>query len=75
MIKTIALIGALDSKGDEFAFVKAAIESRGHQVLVINTGVIGEPAFAPDISAARVAEAGGVALQVLQDEADRGQCH
>ena len=72
MIKTIALIGALDSKGDEFAFVKAAIESRGHQVLVINTGVIGEPAFAPDISAARVAEAGGVALQVLQDEADRG---
>lgn len=72
MIKTIALIGALDSKGDEFAFVKAAIESRGHQVLMINTGVIGEPAFAPDISATQVADAGGVALQELLDEADRG---
>ena len=72
MSKTIALIGALDSKGDEFAFVKAAIENRGHQVLMINTGIIGEPAFAPDISAAEVAGAGGMALQTLRAEADRG---
>ena len=72
MSKTIALIGALDSKGDEFAFVKAAIENRGHQVLMINTGIIGEPAFAPDISAAEVAGAGGVALQTLREKADRG---
>ena len=72
MSKTIVLIGALDSKGDEFAFVKAAIESRDHQVLMINTGIIGEPAFTPDISAAQVAEAGGVSLQTLREQADRG---
>lgn len=46
----IALIGALDSKGDDFAFVKAEIERRGLAALVINTGVIGEPSFAPEIS-------------------------
>jgi len=72
MSKTIALIGALDSKGEEFAFVKATVESRGHQVLMINTGIIGEPAFPPDISAAQVAEAGGVSLQTLREQADRG---
>lgn len=72
MSKTIALIGALDSKGEEFAFVKATIENRGHQVLVINTGIIGEPAFTPDINAALVAEAGGVSLQTLREQADRG---
>jgi len=72
MNKTIALIGALDSKGDEFAFVKEAIEKRGHHVLMINVGIIGKPAFTPDISAQQVAAAGGVSLQTLRDQADRG---
>jgi uncharacterized protein (UPF0261 family) len=72
MSKTIALIGALDSKGDEFAFVKATIESRGHQVLMINTGIIGEPPFTPDITAAEIADAGGVSLAALRVQADRG---
>jgi len=73
MTKTIALIGALDTKGEEFAFVKAALLRRGHQTLVINTGVIGEPAFTPEISAAQVAAAGGTTLAALQQQADRGK--
>jgi len=73
MSKTIVVVGALDTKGQEFAFVKAAIEERGHTALVINTGVIGEPPFEPDISAAEVAEAGGSTLQALRDQSDRGQ--
>ena len=73
MSKTIALIGALDTKGPEFAFVKAQIEERGQQTLVINTGVIDEPTFVPDISAAEVAAAGGAALESLRAQADRGQ--
>ncbi len=72
MAKTIAVIGALDTKGPEFAFVKAEIEKRGHRALVINTAVIGEPAFAPDVDAARVAEAGEVSLSALREKADRG---
>ena len=73
MPKTIALIGALDTKGEEFAFVKAALLRRGHQTLVIDTGVIGEPQLTPDISADAVATAGGTTLHTLRQQADRGQ--
>ncbi len=72
MAKTIVVIGALDTKGHEFAFVKASIKRRGHTALVINTGVVGEPGFEPDISAAQVAAAGGASLEGLREIADRG---
>ncbi|MER3457842.1 MAG: hypothetical protein C4309_03665 [Chloroflexota bacterium] len=72
MPKTIAVIGALDTKGKEFAFVKAEIERHGHRALVIDTSVVGEPAFQADIRSERVAEAGGVSLQELREKADRG---
>ena len=57
MPKTIAIVGALDTKGDEFAFVKSEIERRGHHALVIDTGVIGDSAFEADVSRDQVAEA------------------
>jgi uncharacterized protein (UPF0261 family) len=72
MAKTIAVIGALDTKGQEFAFVKEEIENRGHHALVINVGVVGEPSFKPDIPAETVAQASGVSLKELRDKADRG---
>jgi uncharacterized protein (UPF0261 family) len=73
MAKTIVVIGALDTKGAEFAFVKGAIEDRGHNALVINTGVIGEPSIQADIPAADVAAAGGNSLAALREKADRGE--
>ncbi len=39
MAKTIGIIGTLDTKGSEIAYVKAEIERRGCSVLVINVGV------------------------------------
>jgi uncharacterized protein (UPF0261 family) len=73
MPKTIAVVGALDTKGKEFAFVKSAIEQRGHKALVIDTSVVGEPGFRADVAREKVAEAGGVPLKKLQEKADRGQ--
>ena len=70
--KTILLIGTLDTKGNEFAFVRDLIHQRGHQTLVINAGVTGSPAFQPDISAEQVAEAAGTALSHLKDIDNRG---
>jgi uncharacterized protein (UPF0261 family) len=70
--KTIAVIGALDTKGEDFAFAKAEIERRGHRAWVINTGVVGEPLFTPETSADEVAEAGGTGLEALRAQADRG---
>ena len=73
MKKTIAIIGALDTKGLEFGFLKEEIEKRGCQTFVINVGVIGKPAFTPDVAAEEVALAGGSQLSELVKRADRGE--
>jgi uncharacterized protein (UPF0261 family) len=73
MVKTIAIVGALDTKGEEFAFLKAEIERRGCQTLVINVGVLGKPHFTPDVSAEEVAAAGGTPLAELAARQDRGE--
>lgn len=72
MTKTIALVGALDTKGAEFAFVKGELLRRGCRALVINTGIMGDPLFAPEIDADMVAQAGGRSLADLRNEGDRG---
>ena len=71
MGKTIAVIGALDTKGHDYAFIKQEIEKHGHHAFVINTGVLGEPFFDPDIPAEKVAEAGGGSLEELRKKADK----
>ncbi len=70
--RNIVLVCALDTKGEEARLVRDYIAARGHRVLVIDTGVVGEPAFQPDVSAAEVAQAGGTSLEALRRAADRG---
>ncbi|MBZ0319820.1 MAG: Tm-1-like ATP-binding domain-containing protein [Anaerolineae bacterium] len=72
MNKTICIVGALDTKGEEFAFLKAEIEKRGFKTLVVDTGVMGSPLFMPDVSREHVADAGGTSLEELVEQADRG---
>jgi uncharacterized protein (UPF0261 family) len=72
MSKTILLIGTLDTKGAEYAYVRDLIEDRGHKVLVLDAGVTGDPTFRPDIDAAAVAAAGGSSLAGLRSQGDRG---
>lgn len=80
MTKTVVIVGALDTKGQEFAFVKELMKKEGLNTLTVDFGVMGEPAFAPDISRKEVASAGGgdlaylasgehkdVAMQVMAD--------
>src|SRR5438093_13124708 len=70
---TIAILGTMDSKGAEHAFVAARIKERGHQVLIINVGTLGEPNLKPDITRDEVAAAGGIDLAALQGRQDRGE--
>ena len=70
--RTVALVCALDTKGDEARFVRDLIAERGLDVLTIDTGVIGEPRFTPEVHAAEVAHAGGSSLEALRQQADRG---
>ena len=73
MKKTIAIVGSLDTKGQEFAFLKAEIEKRSFRTLIVDTGVLGEAVIEPDISRERVAEAGGSTLRELVAQRDRGE--
>jgi uncharacterized protein (UPF0261 family) len=59
MVKTVVLTGSLDTKGREFSFLKALIEKEGLKTLVVDFGVMGEPALMPDITRQEVAQAGG----------------
>jgi len=72
MDKTILIIGTLDTKGLEFAYLRDLIQARGHKTLVLDAGVNGEPGFPTDISAEEVAKTGGASLQELRKKADRG---
>ena len=66
MTKTVVIVGALDTKGKEFAFVKDLIGQPGIRTLVVDFGVLGEPTFPPDIGPERVAQAGGGDLASLR---------
>jgi uncharacterized protein (UPF0261 family) len=74
MAKTILLIGTLDTKGAEYAYVRDLIVARGHRVLMMNAGVADRSPHAPreDFSASAVAEAGGGDLSSLRAKNDRG---
>jgi uncharacterized protein (UPF0261 family) len=73
MPKPIAIIGTLDTKGHEVAFIRDQIQARGHQTWVIDPGVLGQPAIEADWSREEVARAGGRELAGLIDAGDKGQ--
>lgn len=72
MTKTIAIVGTLDTKADDFSFLKQAIEAHGCKTLTMNVGVLGAPGFSPEVSAEEIALAGGQSLATLVSDHDRG---
>jgi uncharacterized protein (UPF0261 family) len=71
---TIAVLGTLDSKGEEHAYVAELIRGRGHQTLLIDAGSGGPPSVTPDISREEVAAANGTDFAGLMARKDRGEC-
>jgi uncharacterized protein (UPF0261 family) len=70
--KTIALIGTLDTKGEEIGYLKSEIKRQGFKAIVIDVGVLGKPLFEADVSRAEVAKSGGIPLSKLIQRAKRG---
>ncbi|PXA99485.1 hypothetical protein DMC47_03130 [Nostoc sp. 3335mG] len=68
----IVLIGTLDTKGAEYDLLRQRIVALGHTVTVIDAGVLGEPAFAPDVTRQAVVGAAGTTIEALADAGDRG---
>ena len=71
-MKTVAILGTLDTKGAEYKFLKECIEKAGCKTFVIDAGIKGTPFFAPDITREQVAQAAGTSLRELIEKDDRG---
>ncbi|WP_314172186.1 Tm-1-like ATP-binding domain-containing protein [Streptomyces winkii] len=65
------LLGSLDTKDREYAFVRDLVVERGLDVVLVDTGVLGTSDLAADVTAAAVAEAAGTSLEALRARRDR----
>jgi uncharacterized protein (UPF0261 family) len=69
----VLLIGTLDTKGPEIAFVRDRLQVLGVAALVMDAGVMGEASIPTDISREEVYQAAGTSWRELRARADRGQ--
>ncbi len=69
---TVALVGTMDSKGAEYAFLRDRIERAGCATLMINAGVFSDPDYSVDYGRAEVAAAAGAEIAELAAVGDRG---
>ncbi len=71
-MKTVVLIGTLDTKGEEYRFAQERFQKAGLKTILINAGIIGQSSVRADISNEEVAKAGGTELAALINVGDRG---
>ena len=71
----VALLGTLDTKGAEFAWVRDTLVDLGASVQVIDVGIKDPAGFDRDVAVSNsaVAEAAGASLSELRDAQDRGR--
>lgn len=73
MAKKVVVVGAFDTKAEEYKFIIDLIKERGFQVITVNTGVMGSTdIFSVDIQADEVAKSGGTDIETLRQANDRG---
>jgi uncharacterized protein (UPF0261 family) len=68
----IALVGTLDTKGAEIAYVRDRLVKLGVQPVVIDSGILGEPSCPADVTREEVARAGGHDLAGVRAAGSRG---
>ena len=70
---TIAILGTMDTKGEEHGFVADFIRARGHRPFIIDVGTAGPPRLRADLSREEVAALGGIDLPGIVARQDRGE--
>jgi uncharacterized protein (UPF0261 family) len=70
-VATVVLLGTLDTKGMEYAFLRDRVREHGVDVLLVDAG-IQEPLVEPDIGRDEVARAAGADVTALAEAGDRG---
>lgn len=68
----VYLLATLDTKGPDAAFVRDRLLALEVSVVVVDTGALGEPTFAGDISRDAVFEAAGARLADIAAQGERG---
>lgn len=71
MPKPVVLVGSLDTKGDEFQFVRDLIQAQGLATILVDFGVLADPVVQADIASDVVAHAGGTSLSDLRQKEDK----
>lgn len=68
----VVLVGTLDTKGVEYSWLRERLLRAGVEVVLVDTGVMGEPRVPADVPRDAVARAAGTELSELREAADRG---
>src|SRR5262249_6952246 len=71
-VKTVLLIGSLDTKGEEYAYAREMLRARKLSVHMLDFSIMDDPVIRADVTPAEVAEAGGSTLQALRKRRDGG---
>ena len=69
--KVIAVLATLDTKGQEAQFLREQLQRLGSAALLVDLGVLGNPATKADVSREEIAEAGGTPLAKLRETPTR----
>ena len=71
--RAVLIIATLDTKSEEIIYLKNRIEQNGLSVVVLDTGILGEPkGIVPDMPAWETARAAGTSLEQVRKKPDRG---
>lgn len=68
----VVLLGTLDTKGTEYAFLRDVLAGAGVDVTVVHAGVFAASGISPDIDHQEVARRAGADVQQLAAAGDRG---
>ncbi|MFD7554961.1 MULTISPECIES: Tm-1-like ATP-binding domain-containing protein [unclassified Streptomyces] len=68
----VVLVGTLDTKGVEYGWLRERLLRAGVEVVLVDTGIMGEPRVPADVPREAVARAAGAELSELRTAADRG---
>ncbi len=71
MTRYVVILGSLDTKGMEIAFLRDRVLAEGGTPLLIDSGVLGSPSILADVSREQVAEAGGSSIETLIRKEDK----
>jgi uncharacterized protein (UPF0261 family) len=71
-VPTVVLAGTLDTKGQEYAYLRDRVREHGVDVLLVDVGVF-EPQVVPDVGRDEVAAASGADVAELAAAGDRGR--